>query len=161
MKNFLENNFKNNYDLIWKNFLQLEINRSYEAIKLLGNANAYLVLQVVAWHNFLLVTEGGNEHKREQIVKKWLKENRIKKNKKYILTYTLISELTGLPLETVRRNVKKLIKKKWVRYKKQTGVEFYASEENNKKLTNEFNLKETAMVVDFLKFVSSLDNRTS
>ena len=70
------------------------------------------------------------------------------------MTYTLISELTALPLETVRRNVKKLIEKKWVKYSKNKGVEFHASQANNKKLTEEFNVLETSLVVDFISKVN-------
>ena len=149
---------RENYDLVWRNFLQLEIKRSCEAVKLLGSANSYLVLQVIAWHNFLLITDSIKEHDRDKIVEKWLKKSS-KRKKKYILTYTLISELTGLPLETVRRHVKKLTKKKWVKYSKKTGVEFDASEENNKKLTDNFNNKETNLVLDFLEYINRLTKK--
>ena len=149
---------RENYDLVWRNFLQLEIKRSCEAVKLLGSANSYLVLQVIAWHNFLLITDSIKEHNRDKIVEKWLKKSS-KRKKKYILTYTLISELTGLPLETVRRHVKKLTKKKWVKYSKKTGVEFDASKENNKKLTDNFNNKETNLVLDFLEYINRLTKK--
>ena len=149
-----ENILKENYDLIWKKFLQLEIKRSSEAIKLVGSANLYLILQVVAWHNFLLVTDETDTHSRIAIFDKWIKKNKLSKNKKYILTYTLISELTALPLETVRMNVKKLIEKKWVKYSKNMGVEYYASQSNNKKLTEEFNVLETSLVIDFISKVN-------
>ena len=149
---------RDNYDLVWKNFLQLEIKRSCEAVKLLGNANTYLVLQVVVWHNFLLVTDSIKEHDRDKIIEKWLKK-KTDRNRTYILTYTLISELTALPLETVRRHVKKLIKNNWVKYSKKSGVEFDASKKNNKSLIESFNIKETDLVLDFLEYVNRFSNK--
>ena len=69
-----ENILKENYDLIWKKFLQLEIKRSCEAVKLAGSANLYLILQVIAWHNFLLVTDETDTHSRIDIFDKWVKK---------------------------------------------------------------------------------------
>ena len=80
-----------------------------------GSANSYLVLQVIAWHNFLIVTNSFNKLDRTSLVKNWLKENESNHSNKYILTYTLISELAGLHLETVRRHVKRLEKLNWVK----------------------------------------------
>ena len=147
---------ENNYNLIWKDFLELQIKRSSEAVKLVGNANSYLVLQVIAWHNFLIVTENISRPDRSNIVNKWMKENLSKKNNRYKLTYTLISELTSLHLETVRRHVKKLEKLEWVKYSKDKGVEFNASEANNEKLTNDFNITETNLVLNFLNNVDKI-----
>ena len=78
---------------------------------------------------------------------------------KYILTYTLISELTGLHLETVRRHVKRLEKLEWVKYSKVNGVEYAANKENNKILTEEFNPKETNLVLNFLEFIDNIKNK--
>ena len=72
--------------------------------KLFGSANSYLVLQVIAWHNFLVVTNLLIKKIGHSLVNKWLENNDVKANN-YILTYTLISELTGLHLETVRRHM--------------------------------------------------------
>ena len=57
-------------------------------------------------------------------------------------SYTLISELTSLSIETVRRQVKKLEQNNWVSYSKKEGVKYSASEENNKYLADTFNVKE-------------------
>ena len=103
-------------------------------------------------YNFLNVTNSFDKLDRESLVTKWLD---VEGNKtKYILTYTLISDLTGLHLETVRRHVKRLEKLEWVKYSKANGVEYCANEENNKILTDEFNPKETKLVLNFLEFVS-------
>lgn len=145
-----------NYAPIWREFLELNIQRSCDAVQMTGSANSYLVLQVVAWHNFLIVTNSFNERDRTSLVKNWLKENVSNHSNKYVLTYTLISELTGLHLETVRRHVKRLEKLNWVRYTKENGVEFHANEENNKILTETFNPKETKLVLSFLENVAKM-----
>ena len=142
-----------NYASIWREFLELNIQRSHDAVLMTGSANSYLVLQVIAWHNFLIVTNSFNERDRTSLVKNWLKKNESNHSNKYILTYTLISELAGLHLETVRRHVKRLEKLNWVRYSRKNGVEFHANEENNKFLTEVFNPKETKLVLSFLENV--------
>ena len=150
----IKNKLEANYSLIWREFLELQIQRSCDAVKLFGNANTYLVIQVIAWHNFLIVTNSFNKKDRASLVNKWLDSK--KSDNKYILTYTLISELTGLHLETVRSHVKKLETLKWVRYSNDAGVEYYASDENNKVLAEEFNPKETNLVVNFLEFIDKI-----
>ena len=146
---------EDNYALIWRVFLELQIQRSCDAVKLFGSANSYLVLQVIAWHHFLIITKSFSKTNRDALVDKWSKKSKIKSNK-YILTYTLISELTGLHLETVRRHVKKLENLQWVKYTKGVGVEYKASKDNNKILTEEFNLKETKLVLNFLDLVDKI-----
>ena len=150
----IKNKLEANYSLIWREFLELQIQRSSDAVKLFGNANTYLVIQVIAWHNFLIVTNSFNKKDRTSLVNKWLDAE--KSDNKYILTYTLISELTGLHLETVRRHVKKLETLKWVRYSKDAGVEYSASDKNNKVLAEEFNPKETNLVLNFLEFIDKI-----
>ena len=154
----IKSKLEDNYALIWREFLELQIQRSSDAVKLFGSANSYLVLQVIAWHNFLIVTKSFNKKDRASLVNKWLKTNN-SKNNKYILTYTLISELTGLHLETVRRHVKRLEKLEWVKYSKDNGVEYSANEENNKILTEEFNPKETTLVLNFLEFIDKIKDK--
>ena len=150
----IKNKLEANYSLIWREFLELQIQRSCDAVKLFGSANTYLVMQVIAWHNFLIVTNSFNKKDRTSLVNKWLDAE--KSDNKYILTYTLISELTGLHLETVRRHVTKLETLKWVRYSKGAGVEYAASDENNKVLAEEFNPKETNLVLNFLEFIDKI-----
>ena len=151
------NLLENNYASIWREFLELQIQRSCDAVKLFGSANSYLVLQVIAWHNFLVLTKSFDKQDRNSLVNKWLDNDGFKVNK-YILTYTLISELTGLHLETVRRHVKRLEKLEWVKYTKEKGVEDFANKENNRILTEEFNPKETTLVLNFLNFIDKVKN---
>ena len=76
---------EDNYELIWKEFLELQIKRSCEAVKLFGNANSYLVLQVIAWHNFLIITDRIEKKDRTNILENWLnnKSSLSKKKKIY------------------------------------------------------------------------------
>ena len=150
-----------NYASIWREFLELNIQRSHDAVLMTGSANSYLVLQVIAWHNFLIVTNSFNESDRTSLVKNWLKKNESNHSNKYRLTYTLISELAGLHLETVRRHVKRLEKLNWVRYSRKNGVEFHANEENNKFLTEVFNPKETKLVLNFLENVAKMNKNNN
>ena len=150
-----------NYASIWREFLELNIQRSHDAVLMTGSANSYLVLQVIAWHNFLIVTNSFNESDRISLVKNWLKKNESNHSNKYRLTYTLISELAGLHLETVRRHVKRLEKLNWVRYSRKNGVEFHANEENNKFLTEVFNPKETKLVLSFLENVARMEKNNN
>ena len=59
----IKSTLEDNYSLIWREFLELQIQRSSDAVKLFGNANSYLVLQVIAWHNFLIVTKSLGRYK--------------------------------------------------------------------------------------------------
>ena len=70
-----------------------------------------------------------------------------------MLTYSLISELTSLSIETVRRQIKKLIMKNWVSYSKKKGVILMSSEENTEYLANTFNKKEVQNLGRFMDVV--------
>ena len=70
-----------------------------------------------------------------------------------MLTYTLISELTSLSIETVRRQVKKLQSNKWVSYSKKEGVKYNPSDDNNKFLTDNFNVSEVENLGNFLDII--------
>ena len=79
-------------------------------------------MQVICWHHgFILWSENKNQN-RKNFVKSWeaSAKSKTKPNKK--LTYSLVSELTGLSIETIRRHVKKLICEKWVSYTKKEGI---------------------------------------
>ena len=49
-----EHIIRENYDLVWRNFLQLEIKRSCEAVKLLRSANSYLVLHLFIQYSVII-----------------------------------------------------------------------------------------------------------
>ena len=66
--------------------------------------------------------------------------------------------MTSLSIETVRRQVKKLVDNKWVSYTKKNGVTFNPSKENNDYLTNIFNVKE---VQNLGRFLDILEKRKS
>ena len=136
-----------NFTPIWQRFLEMEIIRSQYCLKFAGSANAYLVLQVVCWHHFLLVTEDQVGNSYEATIDSWFasQTGMTTSNKK--LTYALISDLTGLDKETVRRNVKMLEKRGFVSADRKNGVMFTPTPENNDRLVNDLNVK----IMDLLK----------
>ena len=134
----IQNKFAN----IWPHFLFFEILRSKTAVKAWGSANGYLIFQVIAWHHILILTNYMNSELRDEGVELWNKFSKTGFQSNTVLSYTLISELTSLSVETVRRQVKKLERNNWVSYSKKEGVKYSASEENNKYLADTFNVKE-------------------
>ena len=132
---------KDHFLSFWHHFLFFEIMRSKKATEMIGNANGYLVFQIIAWHHILILTSSGTQL-RNEAVDLWFKLSKTGFKSNTVLTYTLISELTSLSIETVRRQVKKLEQNNWVSYSKKEGVKYCASEENNKYLADTFNVKE-------------------
>ena len=153
-REFLQNNFLS----VWHHFLLFEIERSKAAVKAWGNANGYLVFQVIAWHHVVILTAKSNSKFRDDAVQLWYKFSKAGFETKTVLTYTLISELTSLSIETVRRQVKKLEDNNWVSYSKKNGVIFNPSKENNDYLANIFNVHEVQNLGHFLDI---LDKRRS
>ena len=127
---------------IWPHFLLFEMMRSKAGVKAWGSANGFLIFQVIAWHHILIITAQANSELRDEAVELWFKFSKTGFESNTILSYTLISELTSLSIETVRRQVKKLEQNNWVSYSKKKGVRYSPSEENNKYLAETFNVKE-------------------
>ena len=144
---------KNNFLSIWHHFLLFEIKRSRAGVKAWGNANGYLVFQVIAWHYVVILSANSDTKFRDDAVQLWLKFSRSGFETNTVLTYTLISELTSLSIETVRRQVNKLQSNNWVSYSKKEGVKFNPSDENNQFLTDNFNVSEVENLGNFLDIV--------
>ena len=144
---------KDNFLSVWHHFLLFEIERSRAGVKAWGNANGYLVFQVIAWHYVVILSANSDSKFRDDAVQLWLKFSRSGFETNTVLTYTLISELTSLSIETVRRQVKKLQSNKWVSYSKKEGVKYNPSDENNKFLTDNFNVSEVENLGNFLDII--------
>ena len=136
--NLIHNKFSN----IWPHFLFFEMMRSKAGIKFCGSANGFLVFQAIVWHHVLIITAQVDSKLRNEAVDLWFKFSKTGFETNTTLTYTLITELTSLSIETVRRQVKKLEQNNWGSYSKKEGVKYSASEENNKYLADTFNVKE-------------------
>ena len=149
---------KDNFLSVWHHFLLFEIERSRAGVKAWGNANGYLVFQVIAWHHVVILSANSDTKFRDDAVQLWLKFSRSGFETNTVLTYTLISELTSLSIETVRRQVKKLQSNKWVSYSKKEGVKYNPSDDNNKFLTDNFNVSEVENLGNFLDII---DKRSS
>ena len=144
---------KDNFLSVWHHFLLFEIERSRAGVKAWGNANGYLVFQVIAWHHVVILSANSDTKFRDDAVQLWLKFSRSGFDTNTVLTYTLISELTSLSIETVRRQVKKLQSNKWVSYSKKEGVKYNPSDDNNKFLTDNFNVSEVENLGNFLDII--------
>ena len=149
---------KKNFLSVWHHFLLFEIERSREGVKAWGNANGYLVFQVIAWHYVVILSANSDTKFRDDAVQLWLKFSKSGFETNTVLTYTLISELTSLSIETVRRQVKKLQSNNWVSYSKKEGVKYNPSDDNNKFLTDNFNVSEVENLGNFLDII---DKRSS
>ena len=138
-----------NFLPLWKRFLEMEIIRSQHCLRVAGSANAYLVLQVVCWHQLLLVSEDVEDTSYDATIEGWiaLSNKPVGKGKK--LTYALIAELTGLDKETVRRNVKALVDRGFVTADRKLGVMFSPTEEQNDLIVNDLNVLERRLVMQF------------
>ena len=125
----MEKVLQQNFVAIWHHFLSFEISRSKFAVETWGSGNAYLIFQVIAWHHILVMNDKAKSALREEAVKLWFKLTKTGFKTRSVLTYSLISSLTSLSIETVRRHVKKLEKNNWVSYSKKEGVKFSPSDE--------------------------------
>ena len=148
--NLIHNKFSN----IWPHFLFFEMMRSKAGIKFCGSANGFLVFQAIVWHHVLIITAQVDSKLRNEAVDLWFKFSKTGFETNTTLTYTLITELTSLSIETVRRQVKKLEQNNWVSYSKNKGVQYNPSEENNKYLADTFNVKE---IQNFGKLLDLID----
>ena len=149
MEYFLEDNFLK----VWHHFLSFEIERSKAAVKLWGSANGYLVFQVICWHHVLVITFLSEPKLRSEAVKLWFKISKAELESSTVLTYSLISELTSLSIETVRRQVKKLEENNWVSYSKKKGVILNSSEKNIEYLVHTFNKNEVKDLGRFMDVI--------
>ena len=149
MEDFIQQNFIG----VWHHFLYFEINRSNFAVETFGSANAYLTFQVIAWHHILVMMDQAEAKVRKEAVELWFKLTETGFKTRTVLTYSLISSMTSLSIETIRRQVKKLEKNNWVTYTKKEGVKFSPNEENNKFLADVFNVREVRDLGRFLDVI--------
>ena len=152
-KSLIENNFSE----IWFQFLYFEVMRSRDCVRFMkNNPNGYLILQVISWHHGLVLLSENKNQDRKNFVKSWegSSKSKTKPNKK--LTYSLVSELTGLSIETIRRQVKKLIKDKWVTYTKKEGIIYMPHIDKAKEMTEYLNPKEIDRFVNLLSNIDKI-----
>ena len=152
-KSLIENNFSE----IWFQFLYFEVMRSRDCVRFMkNNPNGYLILQVISWHHGLVLLSENKNQDRKNFVKSWegSAKSKTKPNKK--LTYSLVSELTGLSIETIRRQVKKLINERWVTYSKKEGIIYMPHIDKAKEMTENLNPKEIDRFVNLLSNIDKI-----
>jgi len=145
----IEKNFFN----IWKRFLEFEIIRSKHCLAFAGSANAYLVLQVICWHQLLNIGETLDDVSYDKTIDQWYEQSGTNHPHPKRLTYSLIAELTGLDKETVRRNVKSHEARGWVTTSREKGICFSADEKLNSQLV-ELNNFERELLAKFISVLT-------
>tara|TARA_B100001741_G_C16216269_1_gene442703 strand:+ start:136 stop:618 length:483 start_codon:yes stop_codon:yes gene_type:complete len=147
---------KKNFLPLWTDFLHFEIQRSLECIKFMGSPNAYIIMQIIAWNQHLSIISKSKYLNRDDVRQKWFEESKSESVDRMKLSYSLVAQLSGLSVETIRRHVKKMIAEGWVRYNKKEGILFRANEENMKKLADELNVKEVNLLSRFFTRIEKL-----
>ena len=152
-KSLIENNFSE----IWFQFLYFEVMRSRDCVRFMGNnPNGYLILQVISWHHGLILMSENKIQDRKNFVKSWEESSKSKRKPNKKLTYSLVSELTGLSIETIRRQVKKLINDGWVTYTKKEGIIYMPQIDKAKEMTEYLNPKEIDRFVNLLSNIDKI-----
>ena len=149
---FIKKNFLN----VWTDFLEFEIQRSLMCIKMFKTPNAYIIMQIICWNQQLSIIKRSKYIEREEVRMKWFEDSRHGNSDKKKLSYSLVSELSGLSIETIRRHVKKMIDNGWVTYSKREGIVFRATEKNMKNLADKLNVMEVSMLSRFLAKIEKL-----
>ena len=151
-----EDFIKKNFLPLWTDFLDFEIQRSLMCIKMFESPNAYIIMQIICWNQQLSIIKRSKYMEREEVRSQWFEDAKFGNNDKKKLSYSLVSELSGLSIETIRRHVKKMIDNGWVTYSKRDGIEFRATEENMKNLADQLNIKEVSLLSRFLAKIEKL-----
>ena len=147
---------KKNFLPLWTDFLDFEIQRSLMCIKMFQTPNAYIIMQIICWNQQLSLIKNSKYMKREEVRMQWFEDSKYGNDDKKKLSYSLVSELSGLSIETIRRHVKKMIDNGWVTYSKREGIVFRASEGNMKNLADQLNVKEVSLLSRFLAKIEKL-----
>ncbi len=152
-KSLIENNFSE----IWFQFLYFEVMRSRDCVRFMkNNPNGYLILQVISWHHGLVLLSENKNQDRKNFVKSWERSSKSKKKPNKKLTYSLVAELTGLSIETIRRQVKKLTNERWVTYSKKEGIIYMPHIDKAKEMTENLNPKEIDRFVNLLSNIDKI-----
>ena len=106
--NYKESLQKNFLDT-WTHYLEFHITRHRRMIRLAGSPTKALIAEVIYWHELLILSEKNTDDQFVTVVQELAKTGneileRYMDTKK--LSITLISSMTGLPFETIRRQVK-------------------------------------------------------
>ena len=145
---FIDENFAE----IHMKFLQMMVLRQKVINETLGNPSNSALLQVICWHYLLNIISNQSDKEDanfENTLKRWRNDyGNIKVEKK--LTLTLLSNMTNIPLETVRRRIIGLQKEKWINYTVSTGVIFKPDSENSSKIIDIIHPEEKKLLTSFL-----------
>jgi len=106
--NYKESLQKNFLDA-WTHYLEFHITRHRRMIRLAGSPTRALIAEVIYWHELLILSEKNTADQFVSVIEEIAKTGN-ETLERYIdtkkLSITLISRMTGLPFETIRRQVK-------------------------------------------------------
>ena len=151
-----ESFIKKNFLPIWTDFLDFEVQRSLKCIKMFESPNAYIIMQIICWNQQLSIIKRSKYMEREEVRSQWFADAKFGNDDQKKLSYSLVSELSGLSVETIRRHVKKMIGNGWVTYSKREGIIFKATEGNMTNLADQLNVKEVSLLSRFLSKIEKL-----
>ena len=149
-----EESLKKSFGKVWWRFLEFEISRSRMMSEIAGSPVSALILQVVAYHNLTLIQFSLNKDSYNEIRNYWeASGENIKSDISRKLSYSAISDITGIDKETVRRSVKRLAEQEWVVIDQKTGIHYQPSVSNQDKLLmlNEWELAHLGRLMERIK----------
>lgn len=151
-----EDRLEKNFLDAWTHYLEFNINR-YKRIGLLaGSPVRLLIAQVVYWHELLILSEKGTD---EQFVsvREEIKKTGRETLERYIdtkkLSISLISNMTGLPFETTRRQVKAMEASGFIERSETYGLLINKNSDFHQKISTEIVQFEQKQVVKLIEKV--------
>ena len=148
----IDKTFNDKFSSFWIHFLSHNVFRTRFLIEKIGNINDSLIIQAISWHHYLLSiqdNESLTDSSFNEALSKW-HTNLNNSNKK--LTISNVSDLTGIPFETVRRHLKKMQVKDWIHFNKKDGIIFNYKSDLNKIIVDEIHPYEKKLLKKALAF---------
>lgn len=108
-KSKFEESLQKNFLDTWIHYLEFHIARHRRMNRLAGTPIKALIAEVIYWHELLILSEKNSAEQFISVVEEIAKTGK-ESLERYMdtkkLSITLISSMTGLPFETIRRQVK-------------------------------------------------------
>ena len=144
----VELKFDMHFTDFWKKIINYNTLRNQINCKMLGSPQNYVIIQAIAWHHYLAKADeaANRDDYFKNTIKGWTDIEVASPARK--LSISLVSELTNIPFETTRRHIKKLVKKDWIKYSKNTGIVINSSSKLNKIIINTIHPYEKKLLME-------------
>ncbi len=151
-----EERLQENFLDTWIHYLEFNITR-YRRIGLLaGSPIRLLIAQVIYWHELLILSEKGTDHFFENVRTEITKTGR-ETFQRYLeskkLSISLISNMTGIPFETTRRQVRAMEVAGLIEHSEAYGLLINKNSEFHKKISTEIVQFEQEQIVKLIEKV--------